>query len=341
MIAFSFEDRLLAKLKQQIKGRKVGFLLGAGASYLSGRGYPLAAELWLAIKHHMPPADQAAIDDRMAPAGLPLEVTLDLLDVANGSDDMLRQRVTTAIGAAFAALVPPLDEYRSFIQGLAARHERTVNVFSLNYDCLVERAADSAGLALTDGFRGHFEANFQPENFLDAIGRYESRRNRLVFVPRQGIIHLYKLHGSLGWYSDGRGRITRIRPDLSHPAGQHNLMVPPQHRKAADTGYTPYATLWSEFRAYLTNDAPRLLNRLVCVGYGLADGHVNAVLDAALQREHFTLIVLARALSDQAFSKYAASAKAIVVTETRSSLYKEQGPGLPNAWSFEWLSREV
>ncbi len=341
MSAASFEDRLLAKLKQQVKGRKAGFLLGAGASFLNGRGYPLAAGLWPAVKSHMPLSDQEAIDAKMVSAGLPLEATLDLLDIASGDGDALRQRVTKAISEAFSALTPPLDEYISFVQRLAPRRERTVPVFSLNYDCLVECAADSEGLALIDGFRGHFEASFRPEHFLDVVGTYEARRSRVVFVARQGIIRLYKLHGSLGWYSDARGRITRIRPDLPGPAGQRNLMVPPQHRKAADTGYTPYATLWSEFRAYLTNDASRLLNRLVCVGYGLGDGHVNAVFDAALQRKHFTLVILARALSDQAFDKYAANTKVVVVTETRSSLYGVQGPGLPDAWSFEWLSREA
>ena len=342
MSVISFEDRLRAKLREQIKGRKVGFLLGAGASFLNTRGYPLAAGLWPAIKDYMPPADQATIDAQMAPGNLSLEATLDLLDIANGGDDRLRQLVTKAISVAFLALAPPLDEYKSFVRRISARRERTVSVFSLNYDCLLEYAADSECLALTDGFRGHFEASFRPDFLLDVAGCYEARRNRVVFVPRHGIISLYKLHGSLGWYSDGRGRITRIRPDAPHPAGHYNLMVPPQHRKAADTGFTPYATLWSEFRALMNNDAPRLLNRLVSVGYGLSDGHVNAVIDAALQREHFTLVVLARDLPDHAFNKYSAYKNAIVVTETRSSLYGEQHDrGLPDAWSFEWLSKEA
>lgn len=337
----TYEDRLTAKLRQQVQGRKAGFLLGAGASFLDGRGYPLAAGLWPAIKNHMPPEDQAAVDARMQQSGLPLEATLDLLDIANRGDNGLRQRVTKAIGAAFSTLVPPLDVHKSFVKRLAARRERTIAVFSLNYDCMVEQAADLEGLALTDGFRGHFEASFHPEHFLDVVGGYESRRNRVVFVPRLGAIRLYKLHGSLGWYSDAHGRITRIRPDLPSPDGQQRLMVPPQHRKAADTGYTPYATLWSDFRACLSNDASRLLHRIICVGYGFGDGHVNAVIDAALQRANLTLVVLARALTDQSFDKYAACKKALVVTETRSSLYGETGPGLTDAWSFEWLSREV
>jgi prepilin-type processing-associated H-X9-DG protein len=234
-----------------------------------------------------------------------------------------------------------LDAYAAFVRGLGVRRERIVPVFTLNYDCLVECAADVNGLALIDGFRGIFEGVFQPANLTDVSGMYELRRNRRVFVPRQGNIVLHKLHGSLGWFSDGSGRISRLRPQQPTPAGHRRLMVPPQHRKAADTGVTPYATLWSEFRAYLANDASRHVNRLVCAGYGFADGHVNALIDAALQREHFTLIVLARVLSDEAFSKYARCRKVLIITEAKSSLYGEPGAGVPNAWSFEWLAQEV
>ena len=118
-------------------------------------------------------------------------------------------------------------------------------------------------------------------------------------------------------------------------------MIPPQNRKAADTGSFPYAVLWSEFRAHLTNDAGRLLNRLVCIGYGLGDGHVNAVISSALARKHFTVIILAKALADDVFDRWRVYRNVVIVTETRSSLYGEEGPGIPDTWSFEWLAKEV
>ncbi len=335
------QGRLRAKVLEQIKGRRTGYLLGAGASYLDGRGLPLAAGLWTAIKECMPLEDQRAIEERMNPAGLSLEATLDFLALGNGGDDTLRRRVIDAIGTVFAPLNPPLEEYSAFIRGLGVRREPRIPVFTLNYDCLTERAADATGSRLIDGFGGVCEASFRSSQFLDVLGQYEMRRGRRVFAAHPGVVTLYKLHGSLGWHADDQGRITRMRPELPCPAGFRRLMVPPQHRKAADTGYTPYATLWSEFRAYLANDTSRLLNRLVCAGYGFADGHVNAVIDAALQREHFTLVILARALSNEAFKKYAANPRVILVTEGRSSLYGEQGAGLVREWSFEWLSGEV
>lgn len=118
-------------------------------------------------------------------------------------------------------------------------------------------------------------------------------------------------------------------------------MVPPQNRKAADTGFTPYAAIWSEFRAYLANDSTRLLNRLVCVGFGMGDGHVNAVVQSALSRRHFTLVILAKTLSEDTFRRWREFQNTVIVTEASSSLYGEEGPGLQDAWAFEWLAKEV
>ena len=186
-----------------------------------------------------------------------------------------------------------------------------------------------------------FECFFQPSIFVDFRATLESRRGKSVPVVNRGIINLYKLHGSLGWFIDTNFKLKRIRPDIPCPSNCKHIMVPPQNRKAADTGITPYATIWSEFRAHLSNESPRLLNRLICVGYGFGDGHINAVIEAGLARDHFTLVVLTKVLDDTAFLRLRRFSNAIIVTENRSFLYGEEGPGLYNEWSFDWLSKEV
>ena len=40
----TFLDRLDAKVTQQLNSQRVGYILGAGASYLNGKGYPLGLE---------------------------------------------------------------------------------------------------------------------------------------------------------------------------------------------------------------------------------------------------------------------------------------------------------
>lgn len=336
----SFEDRLLAKLREQVRGRRTGFLLGAGASFLGGAGYPLARSLWPAIKGKMTAGDRRRIEQGLTRGAENLEQALDALDRGKG-DPVIRHRVTDAIATAFRSRRPPLDHHRQFVSRLAGRNERRVPVFTPNYDPLLELAADTEQKHLVDGFSGTVEAYFNPWSFSDYRGSFELRRNRPTFAPLRGIINLYKLHGSLGWYFDPQECVRRIRPDMRCPDGWSRLMIPPQNRKAADTGNTPYAFIWSEFRAHLTNDASRLLNRLVCSGYGFGDEHVNAIVNPALARRNFTLVVLAKSLPDRSFKSLLAHDNVLVATETRSSLYGEEGPGMVDAWSFEWLTREV
>jgi len=339
--AATFEERLDIKLREQIKGKKVGFLLGAGASFLSGSGYPLANGLWTAIKTHVPGEEQRLIDNEIKRNSSTLEQALDRLDRGGDEDSTLRYYVTNAIATSFSNHTPPLDYHKEFVTRLGTRSEKRIPVFTLNYDPLIELATDVEKQPLIDGFLGTVECYFQPSCFTDYRGTLESRRGRSVPVQTRGIINLYKLHGSLGWFRDTESRLKRIRPDMPCPSGWNHLMVPPQNRKAADTGITPYATIWSEFRAHLANESSRLLNRLVCIGYGLGDGHVNAVIESALARNHFTLVILAKDLSDDKFQRWQKSTKIIIVTEKRSSLYGEEGPGLHDAWAFEWLAKEV
>lgn len=338
----TFEGRLSDKLREQIKGRRAGFLLGAGASFLEGSGYPLALGLWPAIRNQMSADDQRLVEDQMSQGISTLEQALDAIDRGQDDDFAIRHRVTSVIATAFRDRTPPLQCHMELMTRLAARNERRVPVFTLNYDSLIELAADHEQRCLIDGFSGCIEGYFDPAAFSDYRGRYETRRGKTVSVPLRGVINLYKLHGSLGWYVDQqRSTLKRIRPDMACPSGWRHLMLPPQNRKAADTGMTPYATLWSEFRAYLANDSARLLNRLVCVGYGMRDGHVNAIIRSALARSHFTLVVLAKALADEVFEQWRAYPNVLIATETRSSLYGEEGPGIEDAWAFEWLAKEV
>ena len=81
----------------------------------------------------------------------------------------------------------------------------------------------------------------------------------------------------------------------------------------------PYAALWSAFRGCLVQDA-NPINRLACFGYGFADEHVNAVIEAALARPDFTLLIFTKGMTDHAWNRWSKKPNVIVVTEDRCSL---------------------
>jgi hypothetical protein len=337
----TFEEIFRDKLVQQIHATDVGFLLGAGASYLNGVGYPLASGLWSTVREGISPEDRELIEAEVTRRACGLEEALDVLDDGSVPRQQLRHRVASAIADHFRALDPPLEHHSSFVAGLSKRRDRRVRVFSLNYDPLMENAADNERLPLSDGFTGTNNFFFDARSLELLVGIPSRRRQKAVSDPIRGVINLYKLHGSIGWFSDERNVIRRCRPQDPIPSGATLLMIPPHYRKAQDTGTPPYSTLWSEFRGILNNDRLRLLNRLVCVGYGLGDTHVNPILEAALVRPDFTMLILARNLPEATFDYWKAFGNVIVATQQRCVLYREEGPGIPEIWSFEWLAREV
>ena len=102
----------------------------------------------------------------------------------------------------------------------------------------------------------------------------------------------------------------------------------------------PYASLWAAFHRCLIHDA-NPINRLACLGYGFEDEHVNAVIEAALPRSDFTLLIFAKKMSNAAWDRWSVKSNAIVITESRCSVKGNTGRGHADLWRFERLCEEV
>jgi hypothetical protein len=323
------------KIREQTNSKMVGFLLGAGSSYLNGNGYPLAGQLWGNISKDVPEQERQEIQEKIDGGATGIEHALDLLDTGNADEEPHRYSVVKAIFNHFSILDVPLDLHRLFVSLLSRREEETpIRIFSLNYDPLVERAAEQECIRLFDGFHGHDYAFFDAGSFRHITvvrGRnHRGRQVRGVF----GSIRLIKLHGSMGWYHDDGVGIRRCKFNDSLSDTAKRLMIPPQHRKARDTGHAPYSTLWSEFRGALFHGDDKL-NRLISIGYGMADEHVNAEIESALERSNFTLIIITKELSDPVFDKWSSKQRVHIVTEDRCSSNGVLGPGHPDLCTFE------
>lgn len=77
----TYAEQLERRIRQHVRGNRVGFLLGAGSSFLNGAGYPLAGALWHEISSILPPGDSATLGGILAGRQLGLEQALDVLDV--------------------------------------------------------------------------------------------------------------------------------------------------------------------------------------------------------------------------------------------------------------------
>ena len=159
-------------------------------------------------------------------------------------------------------------------------------------------------------------------------------RFRPIFDQLSGVVHLYKLHGSVGWYEVASGSVRRGSFADLPAAGARLLMIPPQRRKASDTGAPPYSTLWSAFRNLLTLASPNI-KRLFVLGYSMRDEHVNVILEHALSRPDFSMVILSSGLEPAILKRWIRYNQVVIVTANTSSLGGETGPGLPGLADFE------
>jgi hypothetical protein len=336
----NFIVELEKSVSSQLKSRNVGYLFGAGASYFNGAGFPLSFTIWDVIKDNIPEDERDEIQAKLEEDGTEgLEHALDLLDPGGPEPTRHRHSVTAAIANCFSHISPPITAHQTFLKRASRRIDSFVPIFTLNYDPLMELASDAERLAIIDGFSGFFQASFNPNNYDFIPSRYDNKGANRVLRGNNGILHLYKLHGSTTWFMTDDFPI-RIAMGTPLDEAWRRLMIPPQYRKATETTTQPYSAIWSRFRAWLIY-GPRALNRLVCIGYGMRDQHVNDIIENATSRGDFTLLIFAKTLTDECFNQWAVKENVIIVTNDCCSHFGEVGPGHDSLWDFEALCKEV
>jgi hypothetical protein len=150
-----------------------------------------------------------------------------------------------------------------------------LEIFTTNYDLLIERGLESAETPYFDGFVGSVEPFF-------LITAVDSAAATLGFppVPRNWL-RLWKLHGSLNWHSrrdslTGVNRIVRSAP-LAAPADE--LIIYPSHQKYADSRRLPFLAYQDRLRHLVTSGE----TLLIVAGYSFSDQHLNEILYQGLR----------------------------------------------------------
>lgn len=141
------------------------------------------------------------------------------------------------------------------------------DIFTLNYDTVIEATLDYLRSPYHDGFRGSRNGWFDPTVFDEEPSAISYFR-------------VYKLHGSINWLREPTGIVRRgvitSMADLTNP-----VVVYPSEQKYIQTQFGIYETLISNFRKRLRSMRP--INYLVALGYSFNDEHINeAIVDAVL-----------------------------------------------------------
>lgn len=189
----------------------------------------------------------------------------------------------------------------NFLLSFASRtgNKERLNIFTTNYDRLIEIGAELAGIHLMDRFVGTIMPIFRSSR-LNLDIHYNSPGLRGEPRYLEGVARLTKLHGSVDWVQN-RGEIRRIglpfgansiEPYLQAPglykADALKLMIYPNSAKDRETAEYPYVELFRDFAASIC----RPNSTLVSYGYGFADEHINRVIHDMLTIPSTHLVII-------------------------------------------------
>ena len=195
---------------------------------------------------------------------------------------------------AFSVLV-------NFLLSFASRtgNRERLNIFTTNYDRLIEVGAELAGVHLMDRFVGTMMPIFRSSRLnLDIHYNPPGIRGEPRYL--EGVARLTKLHGSVDWVQNDN-EIRRlglpfgaddVSPYLKAPGLKDldamKLMIYPNSTKDRETAEYPYVELFRDFAAAIC----RPNSTLVTYGYGFGDEHINRVIHDMLTIPSTHLVVI-------------------------------------------------
>ena len=166
-----------------------------------------------------------------------------------------------------------------FNHASAGVHERrkAVNIFTTNYDTLLEDALALNKIPYWDGFDGGAIA-YRKQKYGEPIPANNQRAN------------LIKMHGSIDWFLCDKGYVWRVRENDLYPKTDRRVLIYPQATKYVATQQDPFSTQFDLFRKSLNSSNSNML--AVC-GYSFGDDHINNEIEFALSKAENKTVLLA------------------------------------------------
>ena len=303
---------LAAKISS--RARHVCLLLGAGASCAAG--LPTLADLQAEVLSALKGEDRDRVAKLLDRFNLEevisrlrgLQVLLDegeelgglTAKAAASLDTKICQAIITAVDSSNA----PIDAFSRLATWANRMDSQTpIELFTINYDLLIERGLEQRSVPYFDGFIGGVEAPFIPE--LVEPGDAPPARS----IP-SGFVRLWKLHGSTSWRTRIRDK-RRITVRVSDSDAEGAAVIYPSNEKYDDARRVPFVVLMDRFRRALSE--PETIT--LAIGYSFSDEHLNEILfDAARRYPRSELVALCfRSIPDN-LAREAADTRNILVT---------------------------
>lgn len=264
-------------------------------------------------------ADQPNVEDRLRVA---LQTYAGLAVVRDERASLLREaidEVLRSVRESVAAVEAGLQE-QSLASGGGARAvdlltsflgtfvgrvptRDRLQVFTTNYDRVIEWGADKAGFRVLDRFVGSLEPLFRSSR-LEIDYHYSPPGSHKEPRHLDGVFRLTKLHGSLDWrWNQQERQVFRI-PSMFGTASTmeaNELLIYPNAAKDVETSLYPYADLFRDF----SSAACRPNATVVTYGYSFGDDHINRILRDMLTIPSAHLLIIAYSDDGERITRFA------------------------------------
>jgi hypothetical protein len=177
--------------------------------------------------------------------------------------DELDKRICAIVASTVDRVLPEQQTayHRFAVWAGAIPRSCPVEIFTTNYDLLIEQSMEAYRVPYFDGFVGSHQSFFDTH----AIDGDD-------LPPRWA--RVWKMHGSINWSRDANGNVVRRVPQRGN-----DCVIHPSHLKYDESRRMPYIALMDRLRAFLRQPSAFL----VTCGFSFRDQHINEVILEALQ----------------------------------------------------------
>ena len=207
-----------------------------------------------------------------------------LLTVAKGGDvrglsekdlDELEKLICECIVKKLNVNLPDKEtSYHSLCRWISSIDRKVpVEIFTTNYDLLMEQALEDLSVPYFDGFVGSRRSFFDLKALEDDL------------IPTHWS-RLWKIHGSINWHQETLGTEKKVHRSSEIKEGFSHLIYP-SHLKYEESRKMPYLALIDQLNRFIRKKS----SLLILSGYSFNDGHLNDTIFNALHANPTAMVL--------------------------------------------------
>ena len=175
------------------------------------------------------------------------------------------------VGKLDVALPDHQSPYHKLASWVFLDREKPIEIFTTNYDLLIEQAFEDFSIPYFDGFVGSRQSFFDLRALEDNL------------IPKHWT-RLWKIHGSINWFQKENKEVYRSSSTNEKEASH---LIYPSHLKYEQRRKMPYLALIDQLNRFLRQPS----SLLVISGYSFNDYHLNDTIVNALKANPNTMVI--------------------------------------------------